>query len=87
MPTVVIPAQLRKLTGNVAAVEVQATSVDQALDELDGRFPGIRARLCQDGRIRAGLAVAVDGTMSSRGLLQKLQPESEVHFLPAIGGG
>jgi molybdopterin converting factor small subunit len=31
--------------------------------------------------------VAVNGAVSSVGLLQKVPDGSEVHFLPAIGGG
>ena len=34
-----------------------------------------------------GLAVVVDGETSLLGLLERVQESSEVHFLPAIGGG
>ena len=34
-----------------------------------------------------GLAVIVDGETSQLGMLQKVQENSEVHFLPAIAGG
>ena len=34
-----------------------------------------------------GLQVCVDDVMSPRGLRVALRPASEVHFLPAIGGG
>lgn len=87
MPILNIPHQLRSLSEGTDRIEIEATTVEQAIDRLDVRFPGIRQRLCDGNELRAGLAVAVDGTMSSRGLLQKLKPESEVHFLPAIGGG
>jgi len=87
MPTVIIPTPLRKLTGDVEAVEVAASNVEEAIDALEERFPGIRQRLRVGDDIRPGLTVAIDGAMSSRGLMQKLQPASEVHFLPAIGGG
>jgi molybdopterin synthase sulfur carrier subunit len=87
MPTVIIPTPLRKLTGDVESVEVDAANVEQAIEALEDLFPGIRQRLRVDDDIRPGLAVAIDGAMSSRGLSQKLKPESEVHFLPAIGGG
>lgn len=87
MPVVVIPVQMRKLTHGVERVEITAGDVQQAIAALESRYPGIESRLCHDGQLRAGLAVAVDGAMSSRGLMQKLRPDSEVHFLPAIGGG
>jgi len=33
------------------------------------------------------LSVAVDGRVSSLGMIQKVDEMSEVHFIPAIGGG
>lgn len=87
MPTVIIPTPLRELTGDLESLQLEASNVAQLIQELEKKFPGMRARLCVDDQIRPGLAVAVDGTMSSRGLMQKLTPASEVHFLPAIGGG
>lgn len=87
MPIAVIPPQLRKLAEGHDRVALDARDVAQLIDELDRRFPGMAARLRSEDALRAGLAVAVDGTVSGRGLWQKLAPDSEVHFLPAIGGG
>ena len=87
MPRVFIPPLLRSLAGGASEVDVEGSSVRQVIAALDERFPGIRERLCEGDQLRPGLAVAVDGRMSSIGLLQKVGPESEVHFLPAIGGG
>ncbi|MBD3674054.1 MAG: MoaD/ThiS family protein [Planctomycetaceae bacterium] len=87
MPTVIIPTPLRDVTGDVTEIEVEARTVGEVIDRLEELYPGIGERLRVDDEIRPGLAVAIDGAMSSRGLTRKLQPESEVHFLPAIGGG
>lgn len=87
MPRVFIPPLIRPLTGGVDEAEIDATNVRQAIDRLDERFPGIRSRLCEGEGLKPGLTVAVDGHVSSLGLLTKLKPDSEVHFLPAIGGG
>jgi len=35
----------------------------------------------------AGIAVVVDGEVSQLGLLERVREDSEIHFLPAIGGG
>ncbi len=86
MPRIFIPPLLRPLTG-VDAVDVEAANVRQAIERLEEQFPGVRARLCDGDGLKPGLTVAVDGHVSSIGLLQKLKPDSEVHFLPAIGGG
>lgn len=87
MPRVFIPAQLRPLTGGAEVLDVEGDTVRALVDRLDERFPGIRDRLCEGNGLRPGLAVAVDGNVSPRGLLAKAGPEAEVHFLPAIGGG
>lgn len=87
MATVFIPAPLRKLTGGAAQVEVPGQTVREIVAQLESRFPGIAARLCKEDELAAGLAVSIGGTMSSRGLATRVPPDSEVHFLPAIGGG
>ncbi len=87
MPTAFIPPALRKLTGDNDRITIEAHTVREAIAELEHRYPGIEARLTADGAIKPGLAIAVDGNVSSQGMLQKLKPDSELHFLPAIGGG
>jgi len=84
---VFIPPLLRPLTDDAKEVEIDGANVRQLIEGLELRFPGIRERLCQGGDLRPGLTVAVDGHVSSVGLLGKVREESEVHFLPAIGGG
>jgi molybdopterin converting factor small subunit len=37
--------------------------------------------------VRADIAVSVDGEVSAEGLRRKVEPGSEVHFLPAMSGG
>ncbi len=44
-------------------------------------------RLCQDGELRPGLSVSVNGASAAWGFTRKVQPQDEVHFIPAIGGG
>ena len=87
MPRVFIPPLMRSLTEGAEQVEVPGTSVRQVVAQLESRYPGIRERLCEGESLKPGLAVAVDGHVTSLGLLQKVQETSEVHFLPAIGGG
>ena len=87
MPRVFIPPLLRPLTGGVDAVDVEAANVRQVIAALDSRFPGIGARLCEGDRLKPGLTVAINGNVGSRGLLEKVGPDCEIHFLPAISGG
>jgi sulfur-carrier protein len=84
---VFIPSLLRSLTGGQGQVEVPAGSVRELVDALEERYPGIRERLFENDRLRPTFSVAVDGQVSARRLNQKLEPGSEVHFLPVISGG
>jgi molybdopterin synthase sulfur carrier subunit len=87
MATVYIPAQWRDLTGAVEQVELEGGSLGEIIAALEGRFAGIGQRACDDEGIAAGLAVSIDGAIASRGLRSPVKPDSEIHFLPAIGGG
>lgn len=87
MAKVFIPPLARELTDGVEQVEVDGKTVKKVINNLEERFPGIRNRLCDGNELKAGLTVAVDGNVSSLGPYQKVQDDSEVHFLPAIGGG
>ncbi|MBU6352139.1 MAG: MoaD/ThiS family protein [Chloroflexi bacterium] len=82
-----IPAVHRDLTAGQAQVHVVAATVGEIVAALEGRFPGLAARLTHDNALRAGIVVAVNGEVSSRGLRQRLSRASEVHFVPAIAGG
>jgi len=87
MATIWIPSLLRSLTNNQAQVEAEGQTVRQIVADLERQYPGIQARLCQDDRLRPGLAVVVDGQTALLGLAQPVKSESEVHFVPAIAGG
>jgi sulfur-carrier protein len=87
MATVWIPAQLRDLTNGQETVTVTGVRVSQLIEALEPLFPGIKARLCTPDGLRPGIAVVVDGEVARLGLLQPVGAASEVHFLPAIGGG
>lgn len=50
------------------------------LAELERRFPGL-------GEALREAAVAIDGEIVPDALLEPLEPASEVHFLPRVGGG
>ena len=87
MPIVFIPTMLLPVSGGVKQVKIDAANLRQVIDGLDRLYPGIKSRLLEEGRIRSNLAVAIDGEVARLGLLEKVGEESEVHFVPAIGGG
>ncbi|MFO0870787.1 MAG: MoaD/ThiS family protein [Pirellulales bacterium] len=87
MPRIFIPSLARDVTQGVAEVEVEAATVREALDVLEQQFPGIRERLCRGDQLAPGIQVSIDAALTRRGLFARLQPGSEVHFLPLVGGG
>jgi molybdopterin synthase sulfur carrier subunit len=87
MPVVWIPALLRDLTGGEENVTMPGETVQQMIENLDERYPGIKERLYEEGQLRPNIAVVVDGVASRQRLRHRLTETSEVHFVPAISGG
>ncbi len=87
MATVFIPSLMQNLTDGKPRVQVPGSTVRQIIDNLDREYPGVKARLVEDTRVKPNISVAVDGEVTPLGMLEKVREDSEVHFLPAIGGG
>ncbi len=87
MARVFIPPQLRELTGGAGEVSADGGTVREVVDALEAQYPGLRERLCRDGELAPALQVSIDHVMSQQGLRAKVGPDSELHFLPAFGGG
>ena len=43
--------------------------------------------MCEDDRIKPGIAVYVNGLLTRGSILESVDADAEIHFLPAIGGG
>ncbi len=87
MPVIFVPPSLRDLTGGQEQVTVPGATVREALAALEERCPGVQERLMEDGQLRPGITVAVDGVVTRQRLRCPLEETSEVHFLPALSGG
>jgi molybdopterin synthase sulfur carrier subunit len=87
MATVHFPPQWRDLTAGAVQAAVEGATLRQVVRALEERYPGLAARIAEGDRIASGLAVSIDGTVTSRGLLARVEPASDIHFLPAFGGG
>ena len=89
MAEVWIPPKLQQLTGGNQQVQVEGSTVRRLINNLEKKYPGIKEFLCDEMEddLIPGLAVVIDGEVSLLGMLDKVQENSEVHFLPAIGGG
>lgn len=100
MPNVVLPNSLTELfPGIPRRVELAAgtaQTVQEVVDQLDARFPGMRNRIC-DGSgggssggngtatLRRHLLIFVDDERSD--LSTSVTPASEVRIVPALSGG
>ena len=71
---------LRRLTDGAEAVEVEATTVGEALDGLIAAYPGL------EPLIKAGVSVVVDGEMTTS-RHRKIGPENEVYLMQRLKGG
>ena len=72
----------KQFTDGNSDFEIVASSVRSLIRELDNRYPGLGTQI-SDGT----LSVAIDGDIYQDAFLEELHPESEVAFLPKIGGG
>ena len=87
MATVYIPEPLQPLSRGEREVTVEATTVRQVIARLEALYPGMEDALVEDGDLKPHIAVAVDGEVSVLGLVERVGTDSEVHFIPALGGG
>ena len=70
--------------------EVEADTVEEALDELAGRYgDDFRERLLEDGELRrfVNLYVNGDDVRHGDGLGTSIEDDDEISILPAVSGG
>ena len=87
MAKVFVSYALRKYTGGNGQVDMQGATLGELIGNLETAFPGISDHLLQDGRLKPGLAAVCGHAATRQGLLQKLEDDTEVHFVPAVSGG
>lgn len=85
--TVFVPQQLRNYTSGATSVQVAGATVDEALNDLDKRYPGIRFRVIDEqGRIRQHMRIFVDGERVLT-VGADVSQHGEVHIFGALSGG
>lgn len=90
MPTIRVPSALRTFTGGASDIEITASTVRDALAELDKKHPGIAAKvLGTDGAVKPFIRVYVgpDDIGDLGGLDAKVTERDEISIIPAIAGG
>ena len=81
MAKITLIGALARFTGGNTELEIEATTIKQLFRMLIERYPGLEPHL------EEGVAVAIDGQIFQDSLLEAIEPNSEVHLLPQIGGG
>ena len=87
MPIVFVPSLMQKLCDGEQKQVIEGTNLRQVNDYLDSQYSGFKDRLVEDGKIKPNISVAVDGDITPLGMIQKVRPDSEVHFLHAYSCG
>ena len=84
-----IPTQLRAVTDGESELEVQGSTVGEALDAVFDQHDGLRERITQDGDLRRFVNVYVSGEdiRFQDGLETQITYGDEVTILPAVAGG
>ena len=87
MPTVFIPYQLRTLTAGKRSLHSDKLILNEIFTDLDSKYPGIRAAVIEDDAVKPGISILCGEWQPKFGLLEKVQPDTEIHIVPAISGG
>ena len=90
MATVRIPTPLRKLTQGKEEVTAAGATIGEVLADLDKKYPGIKARICDDnGQVKRFVNIFAND--EDIRFLQNLETpvadSDEVSIVPAIAGG
>ena len=87
MPVVAIPALIRNLTDGEESVTVEGATIREVINNLENQYPGIKAKLCDGDRIHPSISVYINGVLTRVAMHDRIDPDAELHFLPAISGG
>jgi molybdopterin synthase sulfur carrier subunit len=85
-----IPSQLRPLTGGKREVVVEASTVGEALDDLEAHHPGLKARIVDEtGQLRrfVNVFLADRDVRFLDGLDTPVRDGQTLSVVPAISGG
>ena len=88
--TVHIPTPLRKLTQNQAEVELEAGTVSQLVDGLEGSYAGLAEKLLDEGgeiRRYVNIFVNDEDIRFLDGKDTPLNDGDSISIVPAIAGG
>ncbi|HJV26569.1 MAG TPA: MoaD/ThiS family protein [Aromatoleum sp.] len=82
-----VPGQLFSYTGGQSQLEAEGATLDEVLDDIDRRFPGLRFRVVDEhGAIRPHVRFFVNRT-DARSLSHAMATGDELVIVGALSGG
>ena len=87
MPEVWMSPRMQRIAGGKEQVQVAGATIRQVVNNLEKEYPGMKEELCEENDRNPGIAGVVDGETSNLGMLERVNEDSEIHFIPAMSGG
>lgn len=89
MPSIKIPTPLRAYTGNQAQVNVNGSTVGEALNDLTTQFPELRQHLFNGDELRSFVNVFLgeEDVRFLNGMDTDLDVGDSLRIIPSIAGG
>ena len=81
MARVILNGNLKQFSDGQSEFDLDVNSVRQLFAQLGARYPELAPHL------EEGIAVAIDGEIFQDAWFAAIDPDSEVHVIPKIGGG
>jgi molybdopterin synthase sulfur carrier subunit len=88
--TVRIPTPIRRVTNGEDKITVSGATLRQIIEAMEEKYPGIKARLCDDkDDLRSFVNIYINGedVRFLSGIDSPLNPGDEVSIIPAVAGG
>jgi molybdopterin synthase sulfur carrier subunit len=85
-----IPGPLRRVTNGAPQVQVEGANVQQTIDALEAKYPGMKERLCdENGDLRYFVNIYLNGedVRFLQGVNTPINSGDEVSIVPAVAGG
>ena len=81
---------LKRFYPDLATIEMEGSKVQDILDQLEVKFPGINSYLVDDqGALRQHVNIFVDGSLikDKTHMSDEIDDKSEVYIMQALSGG
>lgn len=89
--TIKIPTPLRRVTKGQDTVALEGKNLQEVLDQMEQRFPGVKERIvdAKSGQLHRFVNIYVNGEdiRFLQGLQTSLKDGDEISIVPAVAGG